>query len=180
MQTLEQSNQGAAGIYWLAYLLTGRSEPSIDVAIDAAGFQEGASPFFSTWMLAWSRRVAIGKALAAIRDELAESLRRTVSKRFKKMALPPRTWALDGETTKMELERALLAIDLFPRCALLLLVFERVRLEDAAILLNADRDVVRRAQTIGSRELTRNLARARGWTSTRAKSYVITSEMQHA
>ena len=57
MQTLEQSNNGAADLYWLAFLLTGRREPSIDVTLEALDVQESANSFFSTWMLAWSRRV---------------------------------------------------------------------------------------------------------------------------
>jgi DNA-directed RNA polymerase specialized sigma24 family protein len=186
MQTLEHSNQGAANpwftdqarTYWLAYLLTGRREPSMEVAMEAVNFQEGASHFFSTRMPAWPRRVAIAKALAAIRDELAESANRTASNAFEEPALPPRNWALDGGTTKTDLERALLAIDAFPRCALVLSVFERVPLEDTASLLDAGPDVVRAAQTIGLQELTRNLAVARGWTSTAARSYVNPGEVQ--
>ena len=68
---------------------------------------------------------------------------------------------------------------MFPRCALLLSVFEGMSPEDVAILLDADRDLVRKAQIIGLRELTRNLALAQGWTSTAAGSDVDTSEMQH-
>src|SRR6185503_1301987 len=125
--------------------LTGHRERSLDVAIEALDFQldfhDDANPFFSTWLLAWSRRVFISKALAAIRDELAESARRTASKRAENAALPPRNWTLDRDTTKTQLESALLAIDVFPRCALLLSVFEGMPLEDVAILLNADRDL---------------------------------------
>jgi hypothetical protein len=108
--------------------------------------------------------LVIGRALAAIRDDLAASARRTAAIRAEKGALPPRSWAL-GNTTRGQLERALLAIDVFPRCALLLLVFEGVPLEDAAILLDGDRELVRHAQATGLRELTRNLARMQGWAS---------------
>jgi len=187
MQTLEQVCKGAAGlgfagpfgIYWLAFLLTGRSEASIAVALDAVDVQDSANPFFSTWMLAWSRRVVIAKALAAIRGELARSARRTASRRGEEATLPPRNWALSRETTKAEIERALLAIDMFPRCAILLTIFEGMSLEDAAILLDGDRDLVRKAQTIGLRELTSNLARMQGWTSSSTESYVVTSEIGH-
>jgi hypothetical protein len=184
MQTLGQPNERAAELYWLAFLLTGHREASLDVAIETvdfqADFQDHANPFFSTWMLGWSRRVVFAKALAAIRDELAASERRTASKRAQKSALSRRNWVLDRETTKLQLERALLAIDVFPRCALLLSVFEGMSLEDAAILLDADRRLVRKGLMAGLRELTRNLARMPGWTSTTAKGYVVTSEMQHA
>ncbi len=180
MQTLEQANHGAPDLYWLAFLLTGHREASLDVAIEALDFQDDQNPSFSTWMLAWSRRVVIAKALAAIRDELAASARRTASKRAQKSALPPRKWVLDRHTTKVQLERALLAIDVFPRCALLVSVFEGMSLEDAAILLDADRRLVQKGQMTGLRELTRNLARMQGWTPTATRGYVATSEMQHA
>jgi hypothetical protein len=173
MQPLEQSNKRAAAprfadsskdpndpngfrIYRLAFLLTGHREPSFDLTVDALDFQDESNPFFSTWMLAWSRRVFIAKALAAIRDEL------------------------DRDMAKVGLESALLAIDVFPRCALLLSVFEGMPLEDVAILLDGEMDLVRKAQMIGLRDLTRNLARIQGWTSTATKSGVVTSEMQHA
>jgi len=188
MPTLGQVNKGAAdprfagpfGIYWLAFLLTGRREPSIAVALEALDGPDCANSFFATWMLAWSRRVVIAKALAAIRGELAASAGRTASRRGEKAALPPRNWSLDGDTTKGQIERALLAIDMFPRCALLLTVFERVSIEDAAILLDGDRDLVRKAQTIGLRELTLNLARMQGWTSSAAESHVLTAGVRHA
>jgi DNA-directed RNA polymerase specialized sigma24 family protein len=197
MQPLEQSNKRAAAprfadsskdpndpngfrIYRLAFLLTGHREPSFDLTVDALDFQDESNPFFSTWMLAWSRRVFIAKALAAIRDELAASARRTASRRVEKHALPPRNWTLDRDMAKVGLESALLAIDVFPRCALLLSVFEGMPLEDVAILLDGEMDLVRKAQMIGLRDLTRNLARIQGWTSAATKSGVVTSEMQHA
>jgi len=180
MQTLEQSNNGAADLYWLAFLLTGRREPSIDVTLEALDVQESANSFFSTWMLAWSRRVVIAKALGVIRDELAASARRMAFRRREKAALPPRNWALGRDTTKRQIESALLAIDVFPRCALLLLVFEGISLDDAAILLDGDRDLVRQAQVTGVRELTRNLARMQGWTSAATGLFAIRGKFQHA
>ena len=110
-------------------------------------------------MLAWSRRVVIAKALAAIRDDLAASARRTASRRGEKGTLPPRNWALGRNTTKGEIESALLAIDVFPRCALLLSIFEGVSMHDAVILLGSDQNLVRKALVTGLRELTGNLAR---------------------
>jgi len=182
MQTLEQATKRASGLYWLAFLLTGHRGLSADVTLEALEglvVPDDANPFFSAWMLAWSRRVFIAKALVSIRDQLAASATRTASRGAEKAALPPRDWTLDGDTTKAQLERALLAIDVFPRCALLLSIFERVALEDVAILLDSERDLVRKAQTIGLRELTRNLARMQGWTFTATKSPVVTSEMLH-
>jgi len=184
MQTLE-ANERAADLLWLAYLLTGRREPSVDVTLDAmAGedldSEEGAGSFFSTWMLAWSRKVVIGKALAAIRDELAASARLTGWKRYGKSAIPPRSWVIDRNTSKIQLERALLALDVFPRCVLVLSIFEGMSLEDAAILLDSGLELVRKARMGGLRELTRNLARMQGWKSAPAGPFVMTSGMQHA
>ena len=179
MQTLEQANKRVANLYWLAFLLTGNPGLSVDVTLEAVAFQDDAKPFFSAWMLAWSRRVFIAKALAGIRNELARSARRMASKRADRVAPPPRNWTLNRDTTKVQLESALLAIDVFPRCALLLSVFEGMSLDDVGILLNSERDLVRTAQMIGLLELTRNLARLQGWTSTASKSDVVTSEMQH-
>jgi len=165
--------------YWLAFLLTGNPGLSVDVTLEAVASQDDANPFFSAWMLAWSRRVFIAKALAGIRSELARSARRTASRRAEKAVLPPRNWTLDQDTMKVQLESALRAIDVFPRCALLLSVFEGVSPEDVAILLNSERDLVRKAQMIGLRELTRNLAGIQVWASTAPKPSVVTSEMQH-
>ena len=180
MQTLEQANQSAADLRWLAFLLTGDSGTGVDVVVEAIASQDATNPYFSTWMLAWSRRVFIAKTLAAIRQNLAASARRTELRRADQSALPARTWVLDQATTKLHLERALLAIDVFPRAAVLLSVFERVPLKDAAILLDADPALVRKAQMFGLRELTLNLARMQGWMPTATRSDVLTSEMQHA
>ena len=73
MPTLEQKNRHAANLYWLAFLLTGARGESADMAVEAIESPEDT--FFSAWMLAWSRKVVISKALAAIRQEFAGSCR---------------------------------------------------------------------------------------------------------
>jgi DNA-directed RNA polymerase specialized sigma24 family protein len=73
-------------------------------------------------------------------------------------ATPPRNWSFNPRTTKADLERVMLAIDVFPRAALLLLVFEGLQMADAATLLEADPSLIRKAQAIGLRELIANLA----------------------
>ena len=164
MQKLDQASERMVDLYWLAFLLTGHSESSVEIAIESLDFQDEAT-FFSTWMSAWSRRVVIAKALSSIRKELVDSANRTKSARAGKSAFPPRDWTLNPATTKAQLEAALLAIDVFPRCALVLSFFEKASLEDTAVLLNADRSLVGKAQTIGLQELNRNLARMQGWTT---------------
>lgn len=185
MPTLDLANGRAADLHWLAFLLTGHREQSVDLAIEAVmsestDFRAGASPFFSNWLLGWSRRVVIAKALAAVRGELGRSARGMESTASKKRALPPRSWAPSQDATKVQLERALLAIEVFPRCAVVLSVLERMSLEDAAILLDADQDSVRKARMVGLHELTRNLAEMQGWQSDTGRSFVMTTEMQHA
>jgi hypothetical protein len=170
---------GTFGIYWLAFLVTGHRESRLDVTLEIIE-QDDPRPFFSAWMAAWSKRVAIAKALAAIRGELDESARWTASRRAEKSTLPASNSVLDRETTKIQIERALLAIDVFPRCALLLSVFEGMSLEDAEILLDADEALVRKGQRIGFWELTRNLPRMQGWTLAVPDGFAFTSEMQHA
>jgi DNA-directed RNA polymerase specialized sigma24 family protein len=170
MDTLEQAKRSAADLYWLASLLTGSREIAAGVTIEAV----------FTWMHPGSRRLLIGKALTTVREDLAASARRTAWMGSEESALPPRSWALDQGTTKSDLERALLSIDVFPRAALLLLIFEAVPLKDAAILLNAGPDLVRRAQAAGARELTINLARMQGWNCAPASSNSSTREWDHA
>ena len=160
MSPLEQANGPLANLYWLAFLLTGRHEESVDMAVEAFESADGKS-FFSAWMLAWARKVVIARALAAIRQELAASARRMASTRHRNCARPPRNWALAPHATKVQLERALLAIDVFPRCVLLLSIFEGLSIDEAMVLLDGDRDLVRSAQASALRQLTHNLANIR-------------------
>jgi DNA-directed RNA polymerase specialized sigma24 family protein len=148
----------AADLYWLAFLLTERQDLSVDIGADTAVSGDDASPFFAKWMRGWQRRLVIGRALTTIHNELDDSARRTHLARGKGSAAPRRNWSLSPDTTKADLQQALLAIDLFPRAALLLLIFEDIRMADAAALLNADPALIRKAQAIGLRELTSNLA----------------------
>ena len=75
MRKIGQANQHAASLHWLAFLLTGNREQSVDIAADTTDASGSANPFFESWMVAWSRRVAIAKALTTIRNELAASAR---------------------------------------------------------------------------------------------------------
>jgi DNA-directed RNA polymerase specialized sigma24 family protein len=157
MPTLEQTNQQTANLYWLAFLLTGQHETSVDAAVEALESADG-NAYFSAWMLAWARKVVIAKALGAIRQELAASAVRLASVRGRSCPAPPRNWALAPGASKAQLERALLAIDTLPRCVLLLSLFEGFSIDDATILLDVDRELARKAQAFALHELTRNLA----------------------
>jgi len=167
-KSVDDIKKDAADLYWLAFLLTERQDLSIEIASDTAVSEDYESPFFSDWMRGWQRRLVIGRALTAIQDVLAESARRTQLARGARVHAStdgssmgfalPRNWSLNTDATKADVQEALLAIDLFPRAALLLLVFEGIRMADAATLLDADPALVRKAQAIGLRELTANLA----------------------
>lgn len=157
MSSLNQTNRQAADLYWLAFLLTGQRETSVDAAAEALDSAE-TNPFFSAWMLAWARKVVIAKALGAIRQELAASAVRIAALRGRYGAPVPRNWSLAAGATKAELERALLAIDAFPRCVLLLSLFEGLSVDDAVVLLDVDRELIRKAQAFALQELTQNLA----------------------
>ena len=154
----ERGTKDVTSLYWLAFLLTGARDISIDVAADAALSQAAVNPFFATWIQAWSRKIVIAKAVSAIRDELRASVRRTELTRVPGPA-PLQKWSLPASTTKTQIEQALLAVDLFPRAAVLLSIFEGMSIADAATILDANVTLVRKAQAIGLRELTNNLAR---------------------
>jgi len=159
MKTLKQLKDHVGGLHWLAFLLTGRREIAFDVTAQAIDLTGDSNPFFSTWMASWSRRLVMARALAAVREDLHSSARRIALGFPEHSALPPLSWVMDEGTTKSDLERALLPIDLFPRAAVLLLVFECVPLKDAAILLDSEADLVKQAMAAGVRDLTMNLAR---------------------
>jgi hypothetical protein len=157
MQAMNQAPNEMLDIYWLAYLLTGNRDAGFQACADAAELQD-ASPFFSAWVLRWSRKIAIAKSLAAIREDLHTSARGIEATPFNGDVRLPRAWSLISHQNKFQLEQALLAIDLFPRCALVLTIFEGLPPEDAATLLNEDRELVNTARAIGIEQLTWRLS----------------------
>jgi len=137
-----------ASLYWLAFLLTGQCERSIDIAVEAVTSAGAFSP----------RRMVIAKALAALRDELAASACRTKSRELHSAAMPAGDRTLDNFISKVQLERAMLGIDILPRAALLVSIFEGVPVEDTAVLLEAPPELVIKARMLGLADLTANLA----------------------
>jgi len=161
---IEEVQNEAADLQWLAFLLTGRRDISLDIAVDTVAAQTGASPFFTNWMRPWARRVVVVKAIAGIRVELADSQRRTRLAPTKRTAPPPRDWSPAPDTTQAQLEKALLAIDVFPWVAVVLSLFEGVSVTDAATMLDADAALVTKARSIGLRKLAGNLVQREGHT----------------
>jgi DNA-directed RNA polymerase specialized sigma24 family protein len=161
-----------AELYWLAFLLTGDQERSAGAFTRAVDFQDGYNATFRGFMVAWARKLVIGEALAAIDSELRQSaLRLRTPDPAESTALPPRNWRSNHRITRPEFERALLALDVFPRCAVVLTFFEGLSLEESTLLLNADRELVTRAQRRGLIELTRNIALGRGWEPARRSEW---------
>jgi hypothetical protein len=157
MQAMNQAPNEMLDLYWLAYLLTGNRDASFQAAADAAELREDASSFFSEWVLRWSRKIAIAKSLASIREDLHTSARRAEATPFNGGVRLSRGWSLISHTNKAQLELTLLAIDVFPRCTLVLSIFEGLPMEDVATLLNEDRDLVKTARAIGLEQLTLRL-----------------------
>lgn len=176
---IEEALKFAADLHWVAYLLTGRRDSSIDIAAGAVAGHDAAGPYFANWFSAWSRRVVVAEALGGIQVELAASATRTASIHPHKTTLPGRDWVLDAGTTKAEIEQALLAIDLFPRATVVLTILEGVPVADTSVLLDAKPDLIRKAQAIGLMELTENLARIQARKAVPPSSSVIDCEAPH-
>ena len=143
--------------------MTGRRDLSIEIAANAVATSD-STLFFTRWMQSWSRRIVLARALAAIHTELAASAHQTeVARDEQAEALPAP--AVDENLTKEEIENALLAIDLFPRAVLVLLIFEGVRISEAVSLLNADAELIRKAQAMGLQQFARTIVTRKGLTT---------------
>jgi len=150
----------AAELHWLAYLFTGSHDRGVRAFTKALDSEDYGNPAMADFMASWSRKLVIGASLETIRPQLLESISRTMRAEDPDPATL-RALRPVGQMTAIELERALLAIDLFPRCALLLTMFEKLSLDDAALLLNADKALVRKAQNQGLLELAGGVAGSR-------------------
>jgi len=156
-----------AGLACVARLITGEasSEPAPVVEFD--GLNEAGNPFFADWMALWSRKLLLARSLSKITIELKVSARRTKFAKYPHGSMQPPSpeWSREQLFDKPQLQRAVSAIDVFPRSALLLTHFERLSLEETAILLSASKELVIRGQTIGLTELSNNLAYQQGSTA---------------
>src|SRR5215472_15107624 len=64
MQPQQDFDQGAADLYWLAFLITGDTETSIDITAEALAFQNSQGCFFSDQTSSGTRRLVMAEALA--------------------------------------------------------------------------------------------------------------------
>lgn len=160
-------SEHSSELYRLAFLLTGDPEQSVQSLGAALEVEDVANPFFRDWMASWARKLVIAAALGVIAVQLRESARRVEQSQDEDSVClgnpPTGAWTGFEDITNAEFERAVLAVDVFPRCALLLTIFEKLSIQDAAVLLGVDETLVRKAQYVGLIEFTRNLALGRGW-----------------
>jgi DNA-directed RNA polymerase specialized sigma24 family protein len=147
----------ALAFCWLAFLLTGDLEKSIDIAAEAAVQADDSQAFVPDGMKD-GRHLAIKKAIAAMRAELPVSAQRTKDRYSDIWATSLHDRSVVTSITQAELERAVLAIDAFPRVVLLLLVFEGLNITEAAALLGVDSVLLASARAIGLRDLCLNIA----------------------
>jgi len=149
-----------AELYWLAFLLTGDRERSVQAYTGALN-SEAPAPALQKFVLSWARRLVIVGALGTIRRQLRESELRTRPATKSELTGLARSASMDrADFTKQELEAALLAMDVFVRCAVILTIFERLPVKEAAELLGADENSVKSAQARGVTEMTWRVAGA--------------------
>jgi hypothetical protein len=158
MHTITDAYRSAADLYWIAFLLTARPELSLSVTIDAINSENGLECMCSPQTLGRLRKMVIIGALDAMHCEIDESAAQMAVQESHEHFIPISAWSLDLNIGKAQVEEALVPIETFPRCALLLTVFEGVQLEDAAALLHSDRELISRSRMRGLLDLTRNLA----------------------
>ena len=153
-------------LVWLAFLLTGDMSLGADVVAEALDASGPTAPFFEQWMSAWRRKLVIARTLGKVRLPLTASVCR-VKLRVQNWTygdeLPPPAWLAGRGVSRVQFEDAALAIDIFPRCSLLLRIFEKISIEDVALLLNADKDLVESATAIALNELAWNIAIGQNW-----------------
>lgn len=162
----EKLIKDATDLYWLAFLITNRRKLAMDLAADALAFDQTPGLCSLKGRSGSPRLDVMAEALAAVDDELAASAHGTEMNQFDLSELPPASWMLDPNTTKTDLERALLDIDIFPRCALLLTVYEGLPLDIATVLMDTNRDLIQKGVALASAELTCHLAKLQGWVPT--------------
>jgi len=142
---IETFEEQSSELYSLAFLLTGdvdRSVESFDRALDF----EDEDP----------REAIIDEALSTIRTDLRASKQRVA--RTADDGLANARWKRRAYIGREEFEEAVIAIDAFPRCAMLLTIYEGKSIEEASALLHEDEKLTQKAQRMGIVQLTSNLA----------------------
>jgi hypothetical protein len=157
METFEKQS---SELYSLAFLLTGSTDRGVEAFNRALDFDED-NPKFGEFMSSWARKLVIAEALGTMKAELRASSKR-VARAQEEESSGDVKWQRRPYIGREEFEEGVIAIDAFPRCAMLLTIFEGMSIKAASVLLNQDESLTRKAQRIGIVELTRNLAGDRG------------------
>jgi hypothetical protein len=156
-ELFETFEKNSSELYWLALLLTANTDRGVQAFDRALDFAADENPGFGGFMNEWARKLVIVEALGTIRKELRASIERT-----KRLDAADGGWArpvlTKPEIDREAFEEAVMAIDAFPRCAMLLTIHEGMPIGAVSLLLNADEALTRVAQRIGIVQLSRNLA----------------------
>lgn len=141
-------------LYWLAYLLTGDRERSVQ-AYTGALHSEAPAPAMQKFMLSWARRLVIVAALGTIRHQLRESALGTRPAMKSELDGLARMEPIDqASMSKQDLEDVLLGMDVFLRCAVILTLLEGLSVAEAAGLLGVDEKTLKSAVAQGAAEMT--------------------------
>jgi hypothetical protein len=138
-------NSVVTGLYWLALILTGCEAISVNVTAEVLSTKSGNL-----------RRAVVAQSVAAKESEL-----RWARDRYQRQAEygleSELRMGLDTMPEFFEVRDALLAVDLFPRHALLLTVFEGFSVRDAARCLDANEQSIRDGRGDGLVALAQNM-----------------------
>ena len=149
---------------WLTSLIMGDAVSEPVSTQSSVLLTEAGNPSFASWFAAWSRRLAVARALGRVRVELQDSVRRLeLIDRTEPRSVARSDWRRLCSVNRVHIERGIAGVDLFPRCALLLTFFEKLSLVDAAMLLGVRKETVAKAQAIGLAQLSRILVGGQGW-----------------
>jgi DNA-directed RNA polymerase specialized sigma24 family protein len=144
----------------LAFFITNDWNIAIDAVARAlvAGWENDELSNAPT--LCTACRLVVAESIAAISPELRDSAARIggMSTELQEWLGPLPETSAGRAPTSADVEQALLAIDGFPRVALLLTIFEGFSIEDAGRFLETNDTLVRDAQVIGLLALTRLLS----------------------
>jgi DNA-directed RNA polymerase specialized sigma24 family protein len=147
-------------LYWLAFLLTGDRERSVQ-AFTGALQGDAKPPAFEKFMLSWARKLVIVSALGTIRRELRDAASRTRPATGFEIAGLGRMASVDrAGLSKRELEEVLLAMDVLQRCVVILTLLEGLPMKEAAHLLGVEENIAKAALARGVAEMTWRLVDA--------------------
>jgi hypothetical protein len=159
-EVMEAFERNSSELYSLAFLLTGNEDKSVEAFGRALDFDKASSPDFCGSVSRWARTLTIVETLRGMRYELLASIQRVAEDAggVPSDLCPGRRLPIRLQ----EFQEAVTPIDAFPRCVILLTIFEGMPIDAAAVLLQADEALLMKAQRIGIVSLAANLADGSG------------------